>query len=385
VTPDEQIASLKQQADGASSRDQKRQAAFLYEQARRVAADHGQNARSFSIGVNAARCWGLAGDDRRFLTVLLELLYHIPDTADPWDVYNAKEQYFWYLLEVKTEPDLDELTAQAAELDEMCSSLGHPDSNDVQHRLTELLEVQGKWTEALTQCEIGYSRSADHGTDPIAFASAAAQISLRIGRRPDAQLWLGHITSEYWPEDARTSAAYVRMSISLFDGDGHAARGELLSLDDAMQGVERPRYSAQDTIPAVATLALDPHFGDPLADSHPIARRLQEFPESERKKPRSALDWHKASVLRHLAGMRYAAGVKPVDDLYYRTPHELPSRTAARLPDQLPQRTAAARLACDEAIVVARQLDTPFRCSWREEEIQCLRQRIDEIAAVHGL
>ena len=90
-------------------------------------------------------------------------------------------------------------------------------------------------------------------------------------------------------------------------------------------------------------------------------------------------------MIRQIAGLRYAAGVKPVDDLFHRKPHKLRPHSAARFPEDLPRRVAAARHACDEAPPVAVLLDNSFRCSYRQQEINAVRGRIDEIAIADNL
>jgi len=385
MTPDDQISELEEQAYAADRREQQRQAAFLYEQARRLAIDDGQAARAFSIGVRTAECWSNAADHRRALTVLLELLYDIPGTADPWDVYQAKYLNFWYQLYDKENPDLDELTACAEELDGLCTALGQPDSGDIPYRAAELLHEQGRWAEALTQFEIAWSRQPARGPDSGFVASKAAAAALRLARRADAQRWLTHITSDDRPDDARIRAAYVRLAIALYDNNAPAARAALLGVDDAMQGVERPHYSAQLTRMVVAALVLDETFGDPLALSHPAGQRLAEFPESQLSIPWFASFWHSCTMIHQIAGLRYAAGVKPVDDIFYRKPHKLRPRSAAWFHEDLPGRVTAARRACDDATPVAVLLDNSFRCSYRQQEINAMRGRIDEIAAVHNI
>jgi hypothetical protein len=53
----------------------------LFEQARRLAAGNGDEARAFISAVQAAQYWTLAGDDRHMLAILPELLDDIPDNV----------------------------------------------------------------------------------------------------------------------------------------------------------------------------------------------------------------------------------------------------------------------------------------------------------------
>jgi hypothetical protein len=381
----DQISELVDQARAADRREQQRQAAFFYEQARRHAIDSGQVARAFSIGARTARSWGIAGDYRRELTILLELLYDIPDTADPWDVYLTKQQYLWYLLGSKSDPDLDQITACAHELDSLCASLGEPDSRDIPYRAAIILSEQGKYAEALTQYEIAWSRQVAGSIYLGEIASRAAIMALSLDQRTEAQRWLNHISSDYWADDARVRSAYTRLLIALYDNSMREARAALLGADDAMRGVERPRYTAELTDIAMAALLLDQRFGDPLGASHPAGQRLAEFPDSELSIPARTYYWHISTIILQLAGLRYAAGITPVDDVYYRKPHRLRSSSAARLPSDLRRRADVAWQACDNAKPVVAQLDRSFRCSWRQERIEAFRSRIDEIATAHKL
>ena len=384
MTVGDQITALEQQGDAASRQGQERQAAFFYEQARRLAADHGQKARAFSTGVKAVRTWFYGGDQRRALTVLLDILHDPPPDADPWDVYDAKEQYWWYLLYSKT-AELDDLTSRASELDSTCAALGEPDNRDICERTQYLLQYQGKWYEALTQCEIGWARTAGGGVDRGSFASGAARCALRLGRRSDAERWLPHIASDDWPQTMMARQAYMRLRIALYDNDIAAARKGLRNLDNAVLGIERAGYDAAVTELAVAALAQDERFGDPLAALHPATLRLAEFPRSELEIPDSAYKRHCANIFRYIAGVRYAARISPVDDVYYRRPHQLSGQRSSRSPKELPQRASAARQACDDAKPTAIHLDKAFRCCWRQQEIQGLRERVGEVGLIHGL
>jgi len=380
----DEIDELLEQAHAASDRQQKRHAALLYEQARRLAADSGQTALAYKIGVWASRAWSLAGDERRHLTLQLDLLHHIPADVDPWDVYEAKDLNFTYQIDLKADPDLDVITALANELDSLCASLGQPDSRDALSRKARIFRERGMYAEALGQYEIAWSRKNVYGESIYASAGRAAIMSIRLSKRADALRWLTHTVSKDYPDHARILVSYARLLIALHDSDSSAAKAALFALDDSMRGVERPWYSAEDTQVAVAALVLDGRLGDPLAPSHPCSLRLAEFP-NQFNTPHFKSYQQLAAIYRQIAGLRYAAGIKPVDDLYYRKPQAVRRRSAARLPAEIAARVASARQACDDAMPVATLLDSAFRCTFRQDNINAMRGRIDEIAAVHRL
>lgn len=380
-----EIDELLEQAHAAAARDQNKHAALLYERARQLAIQSGQAARSYKIGVWAKRSWSHAGEERRSLTLLLELLHDTPPAADPWDIYEAKDENFWYQVMSKPDPNLDFIVACAHELDSLCSSLGHPRSRDIPYRQSFIFKRQGKWEEALAQCEIMWSRSNETGTDIFNAASGAATIALKLARRDESERWLANITSDNWPASAMSSAAYVRLAIALYDNDSSAAKTTLLALDDSMRGVEHFRYSVQDAEVAVAALGLDEKLGDPLSSAHPGSMRLAEFPVNEFDISHITLYRLSAALYRQIAGLRYAAGMKPVDDFYYRKPHQLLPRGAARLPEEIAARVASARRACDDAMAVAAAIDAAYRSTFRQDDITAMRGRINEIAAAYGL
>ncbi|MET8142144.1 hypothetical protein ABZU32_17695 [Sphaerisporangium sp. NPDC005288] len=378
------INELEAQGDAAMHRDQLREAAFLFEQARRLAAEDGQAARAFGVGVRTARCWMFAGDQARGLGLLLELLTDIPVSANVRDIYDGRMLSYWQQF-ASTCPDITKIEAIAADLDRLCIAIGMSDSRDIPFRTGYLLGWQGRWQEAISQYEIAWSRRTGHGMALRDVASAVALAALRINRRSEARRWLDALKSVDHSHDARIRASFVRLRIALWDNDVQDARACVLEADDAMRGVQRDRYTAQMTEVIVAALLLDPRFGDPLSDLHPAVRRLADYPASEHASLAGDLRWRLITARLRLAELRYAAGMRPAEDLFYRQPQEPRRRGAARLPRELRGRTAAARQACDEAMGAAVELDRAFRCTMRQTEVDGLRRRVDEIARIHSL
>jgi tetratricopeptide (TPR) repeat protein len=379
----DEITRLEEKAADAIGEEKVRRAALLLEEARRLALSRGDEVRAFALGVHAAENWTYAGEDRRLLAILPGLLENTPDGVDPWAVYHAEAVFFWYLLERVPDPDLDDLTARAARLAELSAALGEPENRAIPDRLIGLRRKQGRWLDAIAECQVGCSRVDANGPLRVVFAIRAAMMALKLGRRGDAEQWLALVIFDGTSVSARIWEYWARLNFALCNGDCAAAGAALRYLDDAMIGVERPRYVAETTELAVAALALDQRLGDPMADSHPIARRLADFPRSELETSEGAYIWHKATLFRHLAGLRYAAGIEPADDYYHLERPPLPWSARARLPGEIPKRIATARDAVSTAMPAAGRLDTAFNCSWRQQEVLDLRRQIDAMAAVY--
>lgn len=82
-----------------------------------------------------------------------------------------------------------------------------------------------------------------------------------------------------------------------------------------------------------------------------------------------------------LACVRHAAGIDPVDDLWYTQPQRiaLPLVIADRTDFQA--RVRCARRAAARAMLHARDLDERFECGWRQREIRGRIVRLEDILA----
>jgi tetratricopeptide (TPR) repeat protein len=367
-----------------SERDERQQhAAFLYEGARRLAHERGESARAFRLGVLAATCWNRAGEYERGLETILQLLVEVPSDVNPIDVYDARKEQLWHAID--SAHDMASIRAILAEINNLYSTL-NPGGPDTAFFEGYLLQKQGRFDEAYNCYEIAWSR---HKTSHVSmssytFASRCALMAIRLDRMNEAERWISRIHSDFWQHDARLHRLAAQMQLGLRARDPLAVRRALTDLDEAMSGVQRPRYVATIIDLAVSGLCLDLEHGDPQKPTHPASRRLADFPRREFQFLKGRESWTRAVLTHRLASLRYASGMPPDEDFFGRPPQVLSAHFETAIPDEIPARTTAARVASDEAMAVAHQLDGQFKSDWRQVEVANLGQRIENIAAIHG-
>jgi len=350
-----------------------------------MAIGDGEHARAYFFGTWAIKSLKQAGEIQRYLTLTLDLLHKIPQGVGLNEVYDVKSNYFYYLSGTQKTPNLEKITECAKELDEISRELGKSYISDISYRQSVIYRRRGMWQEALSCYEVSWSQDdADEG-DPYMTADRIITTLLQLARSAEARIWLKHLKSRFYPHDAKISHALSRLYIAMHDNDVQECRGAILALDDAMGGVESQFGSTVQINAAVAGLVLDEDFGDPMSPSHPGAIRLNEFSNKNPDDPYQAEMLHETIIFWKIACLRYAAGMAPVEDYYYRKSQELQSPDAARLPTQIPARVSGARESCDDALQIAILLDTAYRCTFRQAIIRSMRARVDEIAAVYGL
>jgi hypothetical protein len=361
------------------------EAAFLYEQARKVALDGNRLADAYRLGTEAAHNWANAGQYERELAMLLDLLRDVPLEADPVDVYFTRLQKFFHYLDL-AEPSLPKIEAERIAATAAYEEL-RPGGSEGPYLQGRVAFKRGRMEQAYAQFEISYARYRPDGmsTDKGFLASRAALAALHLDRLADARLWIDKIESSNWPLNAQIHRAARRLQVALQLRDIAASRDALLALDSVLTGVQRALYAAQVCFMAVSALCLDPAHGDPGGGHHPAERRIQDFPAGERKTSDGQWSWSLAVLAWRLAALRYAAGLPTDEDYWSRPPHEQATLYAPRLPAELISRLAAARAACYEAAEVAGRLDQGFECSLRQREVNNTLQRIEDIAASHGL
>ncbi|MEV4567665.1 hypothetical protein AB0K12_28180 [Nonomuraea sp. NPDC049419] len=381
MNAESQLRELEAQAMAARNAEQSRSAAFLFERARGVALDMGLAGRAFDLGIRAAEAHGVAGDRLRGLTLLTELLAEVPADASRWAIYSASHQRVEFHLYDTEEPDYRRIDKLIDNLDALGAELGWPaDRNrDIPYHRSRLLTYQGRWAESLEWAEVAWARQPGEGIDPSWIASSAATRALNLGDVAAAKRWLALIQSDHWPKYAQTARSAIRLCVALWENDGSGAVAALLQAEEGERSRQREARAGLME-PGISALLVSGSYGDPLDPRHPANMRHASFPKGYLRVPYQAYLWHCSKARIRLAGLRYAVGMAPVDDCYYRKSQELVPRASARLPAEINSRVRTAQQACDDLQLVADRLDNAFDCSFRREGVAMLRGRIQEIA-----
>jgi tetratricopeptide (TPR) repeat protein len=356
-------------------------AALLYEQAYHLAVDFGGKQEAFDVLQRAADAWFRSADPDRGVKLLLDARQQLESVPDP------ENQYWWQMtflcLAVAGELVVDDLDRQVDHLSEFAVRAWGEAGSGPQRWRTELLICRGEWSLALDSAERAWALLDAQG--PPCFRSDAAADAfyccLELHRRDEAERWKELIRTS--DEGARTDwvLAWCLSNLAEFDNDVRAARSASRRLD-ALANPERPGDAVVAMQEAIHALALDPDEGDPAHPGHLIRLRLAHQPLVGPLPFEFRYEWRHTLACLELAGVRYAAGMRPVDDFYYTVPQTLPRPEDARLPAEVRPRLAAFRRACDTALEYAVEADTRFTCQWRQQNLAALRHRGEAIAAV---
>lgn len=384
MTKTAQLAQLEREAYAAYYRSQYAHAALLFGQARALAVEIGAQTLAFSIGLREMYSLERSEGSLRYATLLTALLYEIPEGASPQDVYWINNNYLNYLTDYVMNPELDKIGSCLSDLESVAPSAGPAYVGQTSLWRASIANCRGLWLEAVTHCEISWSNPhLNSGNRNI--PSEIIRSLLRLGKASDALRWTGRLSDQEAPQLAKIVADTSRILVALHDNDASNCRGVVLAVDDSIRGTEDAIILAEYNEFTALALVLDEALGDPLDSGHPSSLRLVEFSNKNTNKSSHVTNClNVAAIILRIAGLRYAAGMNPVDDLYYRKPHKLQPPSAARLPDSISTRVATAREACNAALPLASHLDKGFQCTYRQDDITAWRARIDEIAAVYG-
>ncbi len=354
------------------------EAAWLGEQACRLARQHDELEWAFNAGWFAAQNWYAAGHPLRALALLMEILADVPPETAPSDVFAARTR----ALEVRRcwLPARDTLQSSLVELDQMVAADPSLPASDVHKMRSDVLDASGQWPASRQQQELAWARFGNYGFYKYLFAEDGVRINLRLNDREAAGRWcqlLGE-TETHVP-CSRVAWYGAQTMLALWDGRSVRAETATATMEDEAAGLQNPFWEQRATAMRVRSLLLEPAHGDPAAAHHParqrLFRRLKGKPEVYMKHERRLL-----SADYRLACVRYAAGMAPVDDLWYQHPQRLPDGPPPDSAD-FRQRVRLAIRAHDRAMTYSKYLDGCFDCDWREREIQDRQSRLEAIVA----
>ncbi|MGW3032000.1 hypothetical protein ACWDCB_12325 [Streptomyces sp. NPDC001178] len=371
-----EFKELVQRAKEADAADDLWTAALLYERVHEVASAQGREDWARWALREAAGCWSVSSEPDRGLSLLMHGLHE----AGPPD----QESYWLHALFVGYAMHLDvvvdDIDGQLDQLSELAVDVWGDEGAITPFLQGELLGLRGDWSGALGAYERAWAdrETGGPGCSAAVIASWAADAALRLARREEAQRWTELCALHARRVWERNHVAARHVNLALFDNDAPAARAASRALD-AIMSRQRPVYRDVATLEAVHALLLDPGQEDPAEPAHLTRLMLGRHADEGALSFDVRYRWLRTRVCLELASLRYAAGIPPRDDIYYRQPDAMPTPDRIRLPDEMEKRLSVLHEACDIALAHAREADTRFGCSWREHEIADLRARGEHI------
>ena len=372
-----EFMEMVERAKEASAAGEVWTAAVLYERLHDAALEKRREDWSRWTLRKAAECWTLTSDPDRGLHLLLHALHEArPADAERYWLHRVFVIYAMYL-----DVPVDDMDGQLVRLAELAVDVWGHEGSDPAMLSGQLLRLRGDWNAALGAFERAWADRDSPGPQKSQthIASSAARTALRLGRRGEAQRW-GELSALHvnaaWE---RNRAGTTHLCLAVFDNDAPAARAASRALE-ALVSPQLPAYRADATNLAVYALLLEETQGDPAYPAHLARLRLKQQTDDGVRTVDDHYNRHHALVCLELASLRYAAGMAPLDDAYHRQPDPPPDPDRIRLPDEIAKRLAVVHEACDTALTHAREADTRFGCSWRQQEIADLRDRGERMA-----
>lgn len=359
-----------------------REGALLMEQAYRLAQQCHMPEAAFEAGVWAVDCYETF-DPLHTLELLTELLADVPPQVDPAPVCHARLKAFhMYLFWM---PSCQDITTRLEELERMVVT--HPTivlPSDVPYLRGRFSYSCGQWSSALEQFELAWSRyTPGRGFPKHAIAQYAIHSNLQLRDRRAAGRWCAQLAEMHTdPSFDRVAWYEAQAETSLWDGRTDDAKIAAEAMEERAASLQRPDWQQRVCDLRVRTQLLHAPSDDP-ADARHAARQLltarvggKLYVHVQYERLRLLADYR-------LACVRHAAGVPPVDDLWYQHPQTLPDRPPAA-PADFQRRVFHARRAYGRALRYSKHLDGCFECDWRQEEIREHRSRLEAIVAKVG-
>ncbi len=371
------IRELEEEAWHADSNGRYVDGALLHEQSYHIARGHGMLALAFELGRRAASCWGIAGELDRKLAILLEILRSPPPDVLAADIFYARASMYEFFVYDK--PNLKRAERTLDELERMVLADPTLPHANVPYLRAELRELQGRYAEALELLETSWMEHSPHAYAKYQWALYATRINLRLGR---------HVAAERWCEilgvtnigDARSRANWhlMRGHVALFENSVNEAYQRSMDAEDAAAGVQSAESEQRALDLRIRALLLDPSRGDPNSRHHP-ARKLMARRRAHQTQIDMLFDWKLLRIDYRLATVRHAAGIDPVDDLWYSRAQKVSAQIRVVDRTDLLQRARHVRRAAAFARRYAEQVDGCLESEFRGHEVQARLDRLNEI------
>lgn len=368
---------LVEEARDAQKNNQLQNAALLWEQSYQLAKQLGEAERAFKAGANAADNWLLCGHPWRALDLYVEVLQDVPPTIDLDSLWGAKQRVFEIFLLYN--PQLKVLQRRLNELESMAQ--GFPDLQRRENQARALLfRVRGKYEDALFYFGSAWAKrnKADHSDRWIAYNVVIA--NLKLGRIDSARHW--HELLGKTGKNKIGSIYFHKCSayLALWEGQVTEAEQQAQLAEELAESLQWPQEQQRAIELRIRTLLLQSDFGDPATPHHPARHRLKQRMGGKKPQVFMIYDHRLLLVDYRLATLRYALGMSPVEDEWYRYPQTLPVSLPTRfnMPD-FDRRVLKTRTALHHAMQYAIYLDNCLEYEWRQTEIRGREARLTEI------
>ncbi len=364
------------EARAAYDANRHREAALLYARAKAAAQASGDKADAFKAGYWEASSRYLLGENRLAYALLFALLTDAPEDAPVLERWYAEILAYQLWLDLGRRNRAEE-TARLKGLEGFAASHPNVPPGDVPQLYALLAEASADWVEAVRYYEQAWTVHDEQnpGYNKSSKAYGAVEALLRLGRDAEAARWLELLRqtdqdSSIW----RMLLHLGQALLALFRGgprsEWDSARR---ALEDDVLGTQSVFNSNVRHLLARLHLLLRPDE-DPEDRFHPARDLLRQKPERKR-------NWNRLSTVAdfRLASVRFAAGVPPCDDVYYREPQVLPARINPPDPVDFARRVHRARLALAHLQKESDILDRLYECVWYGDEARARKARLEAI------
>lgn len=356
----------------------KRDAVLYWRESATKAREEGNWDGWFGGLVWAATAANEAGDLRLALMLILEARSEEPADSPNFDIWIGRVTSFE--VTIAMQPVLERLEgllegAKKLIYGERCRRA------DCSYFEGLLEERRGRWENALDCYERGWHLSVPRwGHVQEDYASGALRCLAVLRDEVGMKDWLVALreVSTVFRADKALDVLTFEVALALIK-NRPLAEMRLLIREWSDLSPRSDQYDqAENLLDATVRMhLLDPSEGDPLNPAHPARRLLM-------RRRLSLLDIHENYNRRRLlldyriAALRFAAGMDPVDDLYYTIPQEVVAKPDS-MALEIRRRYAKSTAALGWAQALGSRLDGMLQCDWRKRELDQRQERIRQM------
>lgn len=351
-----------------------------YEQMRQDALRRGDTTAAACLALRASNCYHLAGKALRSLTFLTEAFHAKQAERGGSRIWNTHRQLFDFYRCFKP---------QWCRLQEQLGHMRRLQEQDPQLPVSDLLRCeavvargQGNHHLAVQLLERAWQHhNPCRGLSLFIMAHNASWSSLERGDREGADFWAQRLKQcDQECEDACAGWWEMQVRLALWDGNATLLRDGAVQLFPHAHPSEQTVWWRRTAVLRVRCLLMDPARGDPQDHTHPARQQLCRPAVATLEVDDT---FHRAILVvdYRLACLRYAVGLSPVEDLYYRHPAAVPlSSLKLRVSsEEINLRVRKVRAAMNRATSIAQSFDAAYRCQWRQDVVNARRRRLEVI------
>ncbi len=368
---------LLDEAWRASRASRSAEAALLFRSTASAALAVGNRAVWFKAMVQAGISTAISGDCRGGLKLLLEARQSEPEEAPRRDAWLSR--LYLAHITLSARPERSRLERLVADL-RVYAGNDRQLANDVSEFEVQWAMRCGDCGKALGLCEATYQLPELAESSRQYLAYLAAGICTELGRFSDSREWLAALKRWKGSATVERYIADAGLDLALAEGQSPVMLRELLRIYmDRASEVQRDDTADILSESIVRVHLLDLDAGDPAGESHPSRAEFLRLPKM-RQDVHNLFSRHLRYLDYRLACLRFAAGVPPVDDCFYRSPQRVPASLIPAHCEEFQSRLRKARTVAKATLRYALHLDNLLACNCRQLEVQARSERIEEIA-----